>query len=176
MAVSDPQFIKDVLTLAGLEVRSCIQCGTCSAACPTAHLMDNSIRRLVKLVLEGRKEEALQSRSIWLCTSCLLCTVRCPRGIKPKVLVGALKDIFERDGRKGKDQAYENLFVRQIKKDGRISETFLSAQYLLANPLSVVQTMELGLELLPRGKIVVDKDQIKGIDEVKKIFAELEKG
>ena len=176
MAASDLQFTKDVLALAGPEVRSCIQCGTCSAACPTAHLMDNSIRRLVKLVLEGKKVEALQSRSIWLCTSCLLCTVRCPRGIKPKVLVGALKDIFERDGRKGKDQAYEELFTRQIKEDGRISETFLSAQYLLANPMSAVQTMEMGLELLPRGKIVVEKHQIKGIDEVKKIFAELEKG
>jgi heterodisulfide reductase subunit C2 len=176
MAASDPQFTKDVLALAGPEVRSCIQCGTCSAACPTAHLMDNSIRRLVKLVLEGKKVEALQSRSIWLCTSCLLCTVRCPRGIKPKVLVGALKDIFERDGRKGKDQAYEDLFTRQIKEDGRISETFLSAQYLLANPMSAVQTMEMGLELLPRGKIVVEKVQIKGVDEVKKIFAELEKG
>jgi len=176
MAASDPQFTKDVLALAGPEVRSCIQCGTCSAACPTAQLMDNSIRRLVKLVLEGKKVEALQSRSIWLCTSCLLCTVRCPRGIKPKVLVGALKDIFERDGRKGKDQAYEDLFTRQIKEDGRISETFLSAQYLLANPMSAVQTMEMGLELLPRGKIVMEKDKINGIDEVKKIFAELGKG
>jgi heterodisulfide reductase subunit C2 len=176
MAASDPQFTKDVLALAGPEVRSCIQCGTCSAACPTAHLMDNSIRRLVKLVLEGKKVEALQSRSIWLCTSCLLCTVRCPRGIKPKVLVGALKDIFERDGCKGKDQAYEDLFTREIKEDGRISETFLSAQYLLANPMSAVQTMEMGLELLPRGKILVGKHQIKGIDKVKKIFAELEKG
>jgi heterodisulfide reductase subunit C len=173
---SDSQFTKDVLTLAGPEVRSCIQCGTCSAACPTAQLMDNSIRKLVKLVLEGRKDEALQSRSIWLCTSCLLCTVRCPRGIKPKILVGALKDIFERDGRKGKDQAYEELFMRQIKENGRISEATLSAQYLLANPLSAVQTMEMGLELLPRGKIVVKKDRVLGIDEVKKIFAELEKG
>jgi heterodisulfide reductase subunit C2 len=176
MATSDPQFTKQVLNLAGSEVRSCIQCGTCSAACPTAHLMDNSIRRLVKLVLEGKKVEALQSGSIWLCTSCLLCTVRCPRGIKPRVLVGALKDIFERDGRKGKDQAYEDLFTRQIKEDGRISETVLSAQYLLANPMSAVQTMEMGLELLPRGKIVMEKDKINGIDEVKKIFAELGKG
>jgi heterodisulfide reductase subunit C len=169
------QFTRDVLTLAGPEVRSCIQCGTCSAACPTAHLMDNSIRRLVKLVLEGKKEEALRSGSIWLCTSCLLCTVRCPRHIRPKVLVGALKDVFEREGRKGKDQAYEDLFMRQIKDMGRISEAQLSARYLLANPLSAVQTMEMGLELFPRGKIIIEKDQIKGIDEVKKIFALLEK-
>jgi heterodisulfide reductase subunit C len=172
----DAEFTRDVLALAGPEIRTCIQCGTCSAACPTAHLMDNSIRRLVKWVLEGKKEEAISSISIWLCTSCLLCTVRCPRGIKPKVLVSAIKHIFECEGRKGKDQAYEDLFMRHIKEMGRISEAQLSAEYLLANPLSAVQTMQLGMELLPRGKIAIEKDRIKGTDEVKKIFTKLEKG
>ena len=172
----DTEFTNEVLRLAGPEVRTCIQCGTCSAACPTAHLMDNSIRRLVKLSLEGRKEEALASGSVWLCTSCQLCTVRCPRGIRPKVLVGALRDIFERDGRKDKDQAYEDLFMRQIMDLGRISEAQLSVEYLLADPMSAVQTMEMGLELLSRGKITVERDRIKGTDDVKKIFAELGKG
>jgi len=172
----DTEFTNEVLRLAGLEVRTCIQCGTCSSACPTASRMDNSIRKLVKFSLEGRKEEALASGSIWLCTSCLLCTVRCPRGIRPKVLVGALRDIFERAGRKDKDQAYEDLFMRQIMDLGRISEALLSAEYLLADPRSAVQTMELGLELLLKGKVTAAKDRIKGTDEVKRIFRELGKG
>jgi len=46
----------------------------------------------------------------------------------------------------------------------------------LADPASAVQTMEMGLELLPKGKITVQKDRIKGTDEVKSIFAELGKG
>lgn len=172
----DAEFTNEVLRLAGPEVRTCIQCGTCSSACPTASLMDNSIRRLVKFSLEGRKEEALASSSIWLCTSCQLCTVRCPRGIRPKLLVGAFRDIFEREGRRGKDQAYEDLFMREIIDLGRVSEALLSAEYLLADPLSAVQTMEMGLELLPKGKITVEKNRIKGTDEVKRIFAELGKG
>ena len=172
----DAEFTNEVLRLAGLEVRTCIQCGTCSSACPTARRMDNSIRKLVKFSLEGRKEEALASGSIWLCTSCLLCTVRCPRGIRPKVLVGALRDIFEREGRKDKDQAYEDLFMRQIMDLGRISEALLSAEYLLADPRSAVQTMELGLELLLKGKVTATKDRINGTDEVKRIFRELGKG
>jgi hypothetical protein len=90
--------------------------------------------------------------------------------------VGALRDIFEREGRKDKDQAYEDLFMRQIMDLGRISEALLSAEYLLADPASAVQTMEMGLELLPKGKITVQKDRIKGTDEVKSIFAELGKG
>ena len=94
----DEQFKQEVLRLAGQEVLTCIQCGTCSASCPTAHLMNPSIRKLIKLCLEGKKEEALHNETLWLCTSCLLCTVRCPRGIRPKAVVSALKDIAERDG------------------------------------------------------------------------------
>jgi heterodisulfide reductase subunit C2 len=172
----DQEFIREVLRLAGDEVRTCIQCGTCSSACPTAGRMDVSIRSLIKLSIEGRKEEALSSKSIWLCTSCQLCTVRCPRGIRPKVLVGALREIFEREGRRCKDQAYEELFIRQMKDNGRISEAQLSAEYVLADPMSAVQTMEMGLELISKGKIKVEKDRIKGTDEVRKIFALLEKG
>jgi hypothetical protein len=59
---------------------------------------------------------------------------------------------------------------------GRISEALLSAEYLLADPQSAVQIMEMGLELLPKGKITALKDRIKGTDEVKRIFTELGKG
>src|SRR5512137_1117777 len=120
------EFRREVLRLAGPEVQTCIQCGTFSSSCPTAHLMKPSIRRLIKLCLEGRKEEALHNDTIWLCTSCLLCTVRCPRSIRPKAVVSALKDIAEREGDRGKDAAYEDFFLKQISDYGRIAELELT--------------------------------------------------
>jgi heterodisulfide reductase subunit C len=167
-------FTREVVRLAGPEVLTCVQCGTCSSSCPTAHLMDNSIRKLVKLCLDGKKEEALGSQSLWLCTSCQLCTVRCPRGIRPKAVVAALKHIYELEGRKNKDQAFEEIFMRQIRECGRISEFLISAEYPLANPHSAVQVMVMGLELLPKGKISADKSCVKGLEEVRRIFEELE--
>ena len=169
----DEQFKQEVLRLAGAEVLTCIQCGTCSASCPTAHLMDPSIRMLVKLCLEGKKEEALHNDTLWLCTSCLLCTVRCPRSIRPKAVVSALKDIAEREGIKSKDASYEELFLRQIRDYGRISELPLTGEFLLVFPQGAVQSMQMGLELLPRGKIGLDIEKIKGRDEVKRIVEEL---
>ena len=169
------EFRREVLRLAGPEVQTCIQCGTCSASCPTAHLMKPSIRRLIKLCLDGKKEEALKNDTIWLCTSCLLCTVRCPRAIRPKAVVSALKDLAEREGIKGKDQAYEQLFLDQIKNYGRIAELPLSAEFLLVFPQGAVQSMEMGLELAPKGKIGLGIDRIAGRDEVKRIVEELGK-
>ncbi len=171
----DEQFKQEVLRLAGQEVLTCIQCGTCSASCPTARLMNPSIRRLIKLCLEGKKEEATQNETLWLCTSCLLCTVRCPRGIRPKAVVSALKDIAEREGQRSKDAAYEQSFLKQIKDYGRIAELALTAEFLLVFPQGAVQSMQMGLELLPKGKIDLKIEKIKGRDEVKRIVEELRK-
>jgi heterodisulfide reductase subunit C len=169
----DEQFKQEVLRLAGAEVLTCIQCGTCSASCPTAHLMNPSIRMLVKLCLEGKKEEALHNDTLWLCTSCLLCTVRCPRSIRPKAVVSALKDIAEREGIESKDASYEELFLKQIRDYGRIAELPLTGEFLLVFPQGAVQSMQMGLELLPRGKIGLEIEKIKGRDEVKRIVEEL---
>jgi heterodisulfide reductase subunit C2 len=173
IAAEEEGFKQDVLRLAGPEALTCIQCGTCSASCPTAGLMNPSIRKLIKLCLEGRKKEALHNETLWLCTSCLLCTVRCPRGIRPKAVVSALKDIAERDGQRGKDASYEELFLGQIKDYGRIAELPLTAEFLMVFPESMVQSMEMGLELLPKGKIEIKVDKIRGRDEVKRIIEEL---
>ena len=167
---------KEVVRLAGPEVRTCIQCGTCSSSCPTAHLMRPSIRQLVRYVLDDRKEDALNNRTIWLCTSCQLCTVRCPRGIRVRAVVAALKDLAEREGIRGPDQSFEEIFLRQIRESGRIHEALLSTEYLLANPSSAVQTMEMGLALAPKGKLVLERERIRGVDEVRKIIEELRTG
>jgi len=37
----------------------------------------------------------------------------------------------------------------------------------------MVQSMQMGLELLPRGKLEIKVDKIRGRDEVKKIIEEL---
>jgi heterodisulfide reductase subunit C len=169
----DEEFKREVLRLAGEEVLTCIQCGTCSASCPTANLMSPSIRKLIKLCLEGKKEEALHNDTLWLCTSCLLCTVRCPRGIRPKAVVSALKDLAEREGVRGKDPAYEQLFLKQIKDFGRISELPLTGEFLLVFPQGMVQSMQMGLELAPKGKISLVTEKIRGRDEVKRIVEEL---
>lgn len=169
----DEQFKREVLRLAGEEVLTCMQCGTCSASCPTADLMNPSIRKLIKLCLEGKKDEALHNDTIWLCTSCLLCTVRCPRGIRPKAVVSALKEIAEREGERNKDASYEKFFLEQIRDYGRIAELPLTGQFLLVFPQGAVQSMQMGLELLTKGKIGLETERIMGRDEVKRIVEEL---
>jgi heterodisulfide reductase subunit D len=84
-----------------LEVlRTCIQCGTCSASCPTAYAMDYTPRQLWKLIQLGLRDEVVNSRTFWLCTTCKACTVRCPRGIDLTQTMLMLKEYAVRESLK----------------------------------------------------------------------------
>jgi len=75
----DPSFLETIDPLTNL--RGCIQCGTCSATCPTASAMDYTPRQVWRMVKLGMRDRVLRSRTFWLCTTCKACQVRCPRGI-----------------------------------------------------------------------------------------------
>jgi len=77
------EFLASVSSLRGGDrVIACYQCGSCSGSCPTAPAMDFTPRSLLHMIRLGMDQRVLRSRAIWLCTSCYLCTTRCPREIK----------------------------------------------------------------------------------------------
>jgi heterodisulfide reductase subunit D len=89
-AALDRSFLEAVDPLA--KLRRCIQCGTCSATCPTAYAMDYSPRQVWRMVQLGLRDEVLNSSTFWLCTTCKACQVRCPRGIDLMDAMIALKE------------------------------------------------------------------------------------
>jgi heterodisulfide reductase subunit C len=58
-------------------------------------LMPNQILRLLQL---GEHEQALKSRTIWQCASCLTCAARCPKEVDPARVMDALRTILMRRG------------------------------------------------------------------------------
>lgn len=79
-------------------LQSCIQCGSCTASCPTANRMALSPLRLGRLIRLGMKDEVLRSGSFWQCTSCAACALHCPRGINMLEIIIALKSYARREG------------------------------------------------------------------------------
>lgn len=75
----------------------CMQCGLCSASCTGKGTMDILPRQVMRLLQFGH-EQVLDNRSIWVCTTCLTCTARCPRGIDVARVMEALRAINQRRG------------------------------------------------------------------------------
>lgn len=88
-------FKAKVEELSGENINLCFQCGACSSGCPLTAEMDllpSTVIRFVQLGLD----DALKSKTIWVCSTCFNCEVRCPRGIDVANVMEALRQMVLR--------------------------------------------------------------------------------
>jgi len=85
------EFVKKVKELSGENLQLCYQCGMCSGVCPAAANMDLSPRQIIELARLGMQDEIVESKTVWICASCLACTVNCPRGYDLSRLMEAIR-------------------------------------------------------------------------------------
>ncbi|HHS96407.1 MAG TPA: 4Fe-4S dicluster domain-containing protein [Chloroflexi bacterium] len=90
-------FVSEVEEISGEDLLACNQCGKCSAGCPVASVMDLLPSQVIRMAQLGM-EEVLESRTIWICASCLTCVTRCPKGVDLPRLMEALREIALRAG------------------------------------------------------------------------------
>ncbi len=101
------------------SLRTCIQCGSCTASCPTANRMVVSPHRLGRLIRLGMEEEVLASGSYWQCTSCDACSLHCPRGITMMEVIVELKRHARRRGLQPPDEV--RLLCEAVREFHNIS-------------------------------------------------------
>lgn len=166
----DTAFRDQILkTHVGEKILTCMQCGTCSGSCPVSHEMDYTPRQLVRMVQLGLKKEVLSSNTIWICTTCFSCSVRCPRGIHPTELMETLKPIAIAEGIINKNAKFDNVFSNVIKNNGRASEFLLISRYGLADP-GMIKQLPFGLAMMAKGKLPLSIDRMENTRELDAIF------
>lgn len=92
------RFRQDVERLSGQKIAACYVCGKCSAGCPTASNMDTQPHEILRLIQLGQEAEVLQANTMWLCSSCLTCASRCPKGISLTHIMEAIRVLQLRKG------------------------------------------------------------------------------
>lgn len=172
-------FLEDVYALPGGDrIKECIQCGTCSASCPTSYAMDYTPREVIAAFRAGLLERVLKSNTIWLCASCYYCTVRCPSGIKLTDIMYELKRLaieFDLAQKDAKAPIVSRIFVDNVNKNGRVSEVELVSKFMLkADPLGIVKMIPRATRLLRRGRMPLVPHRIKGAKEVQSLMAAAE--
>jgi len=111
--IQDP-FVQKVQELSGQNLLVCYQCGKCSAGCPVVSKMDILPNQIIRFAQLGLKDELLQSRSIWICASCMTCNTRCPKGINIAEVFEAIRQIILR---KRQDHVHIEKLTNQEKED-----------------------------------------------------------
>jgi heterodisulfide reductase subunit C len=89
--------IQKALKASGLDVLSCMQCGTCTGSCPSGWNTGFNTRRIIRDACKNRMT-VLSDDNLWLCTTCYTCQERCPRGVPITDTILNLRRLAVREG------------------------------------------------------------------------------
>lgn len=168
-------FAEEVAERSGQDLALCYHCLKCSAGCPVGGHMEFKPNQVIRLIQYGEREKLLRSHTIWLCVSCMMCGVRCPNEISIGAIMDTLREMSIEAG-----YAYESErnvvmlheeFVRNIKMWGRLHEVSFFVPYI-ARSLAVFDNATSGVLLMARGKLPLLPKQIRGIEEIDRLFEE----
>ncbi len=113
----------------GEWVKMCMQCGVCAGSCPLGPHWEHSPQKLFMMIRAGKREEVLTSHSMWMCTSCYNCVVRCPRKLPITQIIHGLAQYAHRLGLAPKMQPTRDLsliFWNNCIRTGRVNELRLT--------------------------------------------------
>jgi len=113
----------------GEWVKMCMQCGVCAGSCPFGAHWEHSPQKLFMMIRAGKREEVLTSDSMFMCTSCYNCVVRCPRKLPITHIMHGLANYAHRLGLAPKNQPtreFATIFWNNLARKGRINELRLT--------------------------------------------------
>jgi quinone-modifying oxidoreductase subunit QmoC len=113
----------------GHWVKMCMQCGVCAGSCPFGPHWEHSPQKIFMMIRAGKRDEVLASDSMWMCTSCYNCIVRCPRQLPITHIMHGLANYAHRLGLAPKGQPtrdFAKLFWDNLVKKGRVNELKLT--------------------------------------------------
>ncbi|WP_353893981.1 4Fe-4S dicluster domain-containing protein [Proteinivorax hydrogeniformans] len=95
-SIKEQQELADIIQK---NVKDCYQCLKCSAGCPLTEHMDYYPHQVMLLAKMDLYEKIFNSKTLWVCASCLACSSRCPRDLEPaKVMEGLRTMIIRKRG------------------------------------------------------------------------------
>jgi quinone-modifying oxidoreductase subunit QmoC len=136
----------------GNWVKMCMQCGVCSGSCPLGADWEHPPQEIFMMIRAGKREEVLRSSSMWMCTSCYNCIVRCPRELPITHIMHGLANYAHRLGLAPKmnpTRRFAVIFWKNIAKSGRVNELELSVRLYFMD--GFVSGIKMGLKMLPIG-------------------------
>ncbi len=113
----------------GEWVKMCMQCGVCAGSCPLGSHWEHTPQKIFMMIRAGRRDDVLRSDSMWMCTSCYNCVVRCPRKLPITQIMHGIASYAHKLDLAPKMQPtrdFSLLFWNNCTKTGRVNELKLT--------------------------------------------------
>ncbi len=160
-----------------INLKACLQCGTCAGSCPSGPDMDHSPRSLFAMIDAGLEEEVLKSNTHWYCVSCYYCMVRCPQDIPITDIMYTLKRMAIKAGYykeidRDKAPEFSETFCDLVENNGRSFEMgVVMRHHLRYHPISAVKLATgMGLKMISKGRMDFTPTKIKNLPQLKSIL------
>jgi len=158
----------------GVPIQRCYHCRKCTAGCPVAFAMDYNPDTIIKMIQMGRRDEVLNSSTIWLCASCETCVTRCPNEVDIARMMDVLREMAIESEVRIKEKnilKFHEAFLSNVKMGGRINEPLMIVDYKLKSG-DYFSDIAMGISMFIKGKLSLFSPRTKDMKSVKKIFEE----
>ena len=174
--------LKEVMDLSGQNLMSCYQCRRCAAGCPVGDESGVTPDRLIRMILLGEKDNALNNLLVWKCVACYTCGTRCPNNIQTARINETLKQMSKEAHTEPlilKVAAFHSAFMKSVSHFGRSNELEFMGLYELENFKKggvkavmddLKSTSKLGLSMLKKKRMHFKLDKTKGRTEIKRLY------
>jgi heterodisulfide reductase subunit C2 len=179
--------IQEVMHRSGQNLLACYQCRQCAAGCPVGDETGMTPDRLIRTIVVGDREKALNNMLVWKCVACYMCGTRCPNNIQTARINETLKEMSKEDHLEPllpKVAAFHGTFMRSASHLGRINEIEFMGLYELQNAgreiksgrgwKAVLDSMrsnaKLAISMLKKKRLHFRMYKIKDLSEIKRLY------
>jgi len=93
---------EELMDIVQKNVKDCYQCLKCSAGCPLTAHMDYYPHQVMFLAKMDLYHKIIESKSLWVCASCMACSSRCPRDLEPAKIMEGFRTMLLREREQGR--------------------------------------------------------------------------
>jgi heterodisulfide reductase subunit C len=176
-----------VKELSGQNLFACYQCRRCAAGCTVGDETGFCTPDyLIRLILMGDREKAINNALVWQCTSCYTCGERCPNDIQTGRITETMKKMAEKEKMEPlspRVSHFHHSFTDSGLRWGRVNEMEFMSFYELKTILKdarkknfkaimdEVKTQTLfALEMFKLKRMHFGMQSAKGRKEIKRLF------
>jgi len=181
-----PSLALEVSKRSGQNLLNCYQCRRCAAGCPVGEESGVTPDRLIRMLLLGDEQGALDNLLVWKCLACYTCGTRCPNDIQTARITEALKQISKKQHREPlvpKVAAFHGAFVKAAGQAGRFNELVGMGMYeaqaalgefkrggLKAAIAEVSAQAKLGQAMMKKKRMHLKYESVKNKGEIQALY------